>query len=203
MTHSITCFEGGKFHRDFKVGVAVPCFFGDVCYLGQCFESIHGLFPQPSFVAVDVNLNSSKTESRRKLFDFLFFEKGCDVVLVCDVDFYLLPKILWFVKKDRVVSFPALTLRRWDLPLVFIWLLFGGWGGCYSMPLKVWKVYGSRFEDLDSGIWHVLGKWNFDFHKGFCYYALRPYAKESVCKLLSQFPLWKRVLWSLTRLGLM
>lgn len=204
MTHSFHVLKGSKPQRGFKIGVAIPCFHGDIAFLTTCLSAIERLNPQPFVTVVDVNRNSNIDEARSKLFEYLFYAEGCDVVLQNSVDFYVFKNILKYVKRNRVVSFNLLCLRRYDLSFALYHLLFPsmGWTGCYSMPIEYWEKLKHAFDGFDSSVWLQLGRFNYDFHKRYSYYSLRPYRKESMEQFLKTKSLWKRVFWRWFRMGI-
>jgi len=110
---------------------------------------------------------------------------------------------LRYVKRDRVVSFAPLCLRRYDLTFALYHLLFPmmGWSGCYSLPVEYWERFRDKFDDYDSSIWRGIGRFNYDFCRHFSYYSMRPYRKSSVKELLSGKSLFGRLVWRMFRLG--
>lgn len=204
MPHFFRSYEGLKPQRGFKIGIAVPCFLDDDTFLDVCLEAIKNLNPQPYVTVVDRNFGSCLDDVRRGLFDYLFYGEGCDVVLQNSVDFYLFPKILRYVKRNRVVSFAPLSLRRYDVSFAFYHLLFPmmGWSACYSLPIEYWERFKDVFNGYDSSIWKAIGRFHYDFHSRFSYYSLRPYSKLSVEKLLANKSLFKRFVWRMFRLGI-
>jgi len=202
LPHEIGLRYGNTPQREFKIGVAVPCYKEDVNFLHTCRESIENLDPQPYVTAININWDSNLSEARKRLFEHLFYEEKCDVILQDSVDFYLFPHILRKVKRKRIISFAPLSLKYWELSLTFFRLVFPiGWSGCYNLPREYWEAYKDQFDGYDSSIWRQVGRFNYDFPRGYAYYSLRPYRKESVQELLSHMSLLKKLKWRFTRLG--
>jgi len=182
-----------------SVGIAVPCFQADLPNLYRCLESIRKLNPPPHRVLVHYNFGLDLKTIRTELFDSLF-RMGCDVVLNCDADFYLLPHILRYVRSDRVVSFNQLERRVADVPMTLAKMFWNrSWTGCYSIPRQIWFSRVREWWDgSDSSVKRLAGKYVFE--RRFCYYALRPWQTETTRKLLVKMSLPKRLLWSFMRL---
>ena len=167
-----------------KVGVAIPCLVKDLALLNYSLNSVNLLRPRPYHVAVDINDGGSLREIRGKLFDFLF-SKGCDVVLSCDVDFWLFPNILNYVKRDVVVSFAQLERNLADLPQAFVRLFWKRcWSGCYSIPKNVWLEIRGCWDGTDTNVKELVGCYRFE--RRFSYFALRPRNTFSLTKVLKK-----------------
>ena len=204
MPHQMHVFKGSTPQREFKIGIAIPCYKKDQGFLDTCLEAIENLNPQPYVTVVNLNWASSLKEARKQLFEYIFKNEKCDVILQNSVDFYLMADILKHVRRNRIVSFNPLCLRRYALSFSLYHLLFPkmGWSGCYSMPIEYWNCYKHRFDGYDSSILRQVGRFKYDFHIPFIYYNLRPYRKSSVQEFLKTKPLFKRVLWRMARMGI-
>ena len=204
MPHEFHIYKGRAPQRDFKIGVAVPCYIDDVKFLERCLEAIERLNPQPYLTIIDVNWGSDLCDVRTKLFNRVF-EEGCDVVFQNSADFYLMPDVLKYVSRDKIVSFNPICLRRYDLTFGLYHMLFFskmGWTGCYSMPKPYWLKYKDKFTGDDGSIWRQVGRFRYDFHLGYGYYNMRPYRKSSIEAYLATLTLPKRLLWRMVRMGI-
>ena len=167
-----------------KVGVALPCHIKDLALLKYSFNSVNHLRPRPYHVAVDINEGGSLREIRAKLFDFLF-SQGCDVVLSVDVDFWLFPKILSYVRRDVVVSFAQLERNFSDVPQALVRLFWRRcWSGCYSIPESVWLEIKGCWDGSDTNVKDLVGSYHFE--RRFSYFALRPRNTFSLVKVLKK-----------------
>jgi len=185
-----------------KIGIAIPCLEKDFPYLKGLKDSISRLDPPPFIHIVNFNNGSKSLEFyRSELFDSLFNIAQCDVVLSVDVDFYLFPHILRYIRSDKAVSFADLKLRFTDVPLNLIRLFWPkSWSGCYSLPKKVWENQIKPFWDGTDGSVKELLKGDYVFVRKFQYYDLRPFKSASVDFLLSRKSLARRLFWRFTRL---
>jgi len=144
-----------------KIGVAIPCHVDDLRYLPNCLSGVSQLNLKPYAFLVDVNNgDSSLREIRGRLFDALF-SAGCDVVLQCSVDFYLLPNMLNYVDANKVATFPFLARRLSDFTMLFFWLMGRGWSGCYSIPKSVWfNQVREKWSGFDNSVLKIVGRKN-------------------------------------------
>lgn len=130
-----------------KIGIGIPCHVRDVGIVRRTLASIDELDPGPYRVKVYVNDGSQGMGYvRRRLFDKLFRDEGCDVVLACSADFGLMRGILKHVDPHRVTSFGF--LRRHPADVIHVFKRFisrRAWSGCYSIPRWVWD----RFREVD------------------------------------------------------
>jgi len=204
LTHFFKTFKGSEPQRNFKIGIAIPCYEADGIFLETCLNAIRNLNPQPYITVVDVNWDELFNQARKDLSEYLFCEEKCDVVLHGLVDCYLLPKMLNHVKRNRIVSFASLSLKRYDLTFALYHLLFRnmGWEGIYSLPIETWEQFKDEFEDYDSGIWRTVGRFQYDFCRRYSYYSLRSYKKSSVQELLKTKSLFKKLVWRMMRMGI-
>lgn len=139
-------------------------------------------------------------EIKTDLFDYLFQEAHCDVVLNVDADFYLFPHILKYVRFDRAVSFADLKRRPTDLLMALIRLLYpGSWSGCYSLPYHIWQRVKPSFDGTDTSVKRAL-QGAYKFERRFCYYDLRPFQKKSVLDSKVRRGLLSRIFYKFSRL---
>lgn len=156
-----------------KIGVATPCHVDDTSLLCFCLQSVASLKPSAYLHLVDVNNGEHSLKTiRTNLFNALF-DKGCDVVLSCDSDFWLFPKILEHVSLEHVVSFASLTPKLSDITLMMIRLFYPkSWSGLYSLPKHEWEHLKERWDGTDTSVKQLCFKHR--FVKRPLYYALRP-----------------------------
>lgn len=155
-----------------KVGVAIPCHIDDKPLLQDCLESVANLNPQAFLHLVDLNDGKRSLKLlRTALFDSLF-DKGCDVVLNCDVDFWLFPQILQYVRHDCVVDFAQLERNFSDVPIMLLRLFYPqSWSGLYSLPKHEWERIKTSWDGTDTSVKQLCP--NYVFVKRPMYYALR------------------------------
>ena len=184
-------------HR--KIGIAIPCHVDDLSRLKTCQQSIARLQPKPYKVAVCVNNGEhSLWDFRVALFEQLFAE-GCDVVVSCDADFYLMPHVLRYVSVENAVSFQVLSKRFSDVVTALIGLLYPrSWTGLYSLPKDVWDGVKDRFDGTDGSVHKALNG-DYRFVKKPSYYSLRGYREENVNRLLRNMSLSSKIKWRLLR----
>jgi len=87
----------------------------DLPFLKFSLNSVRHLSPSPYKVALDINDGDKPLKIIRSCLFDLLFEKGCDVVLSCDSDFWLFPSILENVRDDIAMSFAELKHNISDL----------------------------------------------------------------------------------------
>lgn len=156
-----------------KIGIAIPCHVNDKRFLPFCLYSIANLNPPPYTYLVDINRGEGGLKSiRTRLFEQLF--ETCDIVLQCDVDFYLFPDILSYVDEKRVTSFCHLTRKFVDVIKIIARLISRNpWTGCYSIPKSIWhKIKTSpSWDGTDTSIQKIVGNYKFVYTPK--YYIMR------------------------------
>lgn len=184
--------------RTVKIGIAVPCHLNDKHFLETCLQAINDLDPPPYTYLVDLNKGEGGLKGiRTRLFDKLF--KSCDVVLQCDVEFYLFPDILSHVRERKVTSFCHLTRSVIDIIKVIArFLSHNPWTGCYSLPKDVWqKVKTSfRWDGTDTSIQKIANDYAFVYTPK--YYILRR-SPRRIQVALSQKSLLEKIRYLLLR----
>jgi hypothetical protein len=181
-----------------KIGIAIPCYIEDKPFLPVCLQAIANLDPQPHTYLVDLNRGEGGLKGiRTRLFDKLF--ETCDVVLQCDVEFYLFPDMLSHVREDRVTSFVCLLRKAVDIIKVTArFLTPHPWSGCYSIPKAIWqKVKASpEWDGTDTSIKKISGDYVFVYTPK--YYLLRR-SPRRIQVALSQKSLFRRIRYLLLR----
>lgn len=156
-----------------RIGIAIPCYFKDKHLLPLCLQAISRLDPPPHTYSVDVNRGEGGLKRiRTRLFDKLF--ETCDVVLQCDVDFYLFPDILYYVHPDKLISFNRLTRSISDVSrLMARFISRQPWTGCYSLPKNIWRKVkeSSDWDGTDGAVQKIVGRYTFVYTPK--YYLLR------------------------------
>lgn len=189
---------GEKGESAIKIGIAIPCYVEDEHFLPACLHAIANLDPQPHTYLVDLNCGEGGLKGiRTRLFDKLF--ETCDVVLQCDVEFYLFPDILSHVREDRVTSFVCLLRKAVDIIKVTArFLTPHPWSGCYSIPKAIWqKVKASpEWDGTDTSIKKISGDYVFVYTPK--YYLLRR-SPRRIQVALSQKSLFRRIRYLLLR----
>jgi len=159
--------------RVFKIGIAIPCHVNDKKLLPVCLQAVENLNPPPHTYLVDLNKGEGGLRGiRTRLFDKLF--ETCDVILQCDVDFYLFPDILSHVRKRKVTTFCHLTQSFGDIfKVIARFLSRNPWAGCYSLPKAVWqKIKVSyKWDGTDTSVQKIVGDYVFVYTPK--YYLLR------------------------------
>lgn len=162
-----------KDHRATRIGIAIPCHVKDEPYLETCLQAIANLSPPPCTYLVDLNRGEGGLKGiRTRLFDELF--KTCDVVLQCDVEFYLFPDILAHVRKRRPTSFSNLTRSFSDIIKVIArFLSRNPWTGCYSLTKIAWQriKISQAWDGTDTSIQKAIHDYAFVYTPK--YYILR------------------------------
>jgi hypothetical protein len=152
-----------KHERKIKIGIAIPCHINDKHFLPFCLQAIANLDPPPHTYLVDLNRGEGGLKGiRTRLFDKLF--ETCDVVLQCDVEFYLFPDILSYVHEKKLTSFCHLTRSFVDIIKVIArFLSRNPWTGCYSLPKHLWqKVKASpKWDGTDTSVKKIVGEYIF------------------------------------------
>jgi len=181
-----------------KIGIAIPCHIKDKCFLPLCLQGIRNLNPKPYTYLVDLNRGEGGLKRiRTRLFDKLF--EKCDVVLQCDVEFYLFPDILSHVRPDTVTSFCFLTRGFIDLVKVLSHFFTPRpWTGCYSLPKAIWlKVKNSsKWDGTDASVKNIVGSYHFVYTPK--YYILRR-SPQRIYIALSQKTLINKIRYLLLR----
>lgn len=188
--------------REFKLGIAIPCHTKDVHLLKYCLKSVGQLNPKPHIVILHLNEGIGLKEARAKLWNHLFYEKKCDVILTCDADFHLHRHILKHVERNRVCSFRGFGFFRHTIVLTILGVLMPftkKWNGCFSLPIELWTQIKDDFDGSDSSVRKTVK--SYKWINNFSYTFLTGYEKKHVESLLSKFPLWKRIWWKMTRLN--
>ncbi|MCK4669095.1 hypothetical protein KAT21_03125 [Candidatus Bathyarchaeota archaeon] len=184
--------------RTFKIGIAVPCHIKDKHFLPVCLRAIANLDPPPATYSVDLNQGEGGLKGiRTRLFDSLF--ETCDVVLQCDVEFYLFPDILSHVRESKVTSFVCLIRKPVDIIKVGArFLTPHPWTGCYSIPKTIWeKVKTSpEWDGTDTSIKRISREYVFVYTPK--YYLLRR-SPHRIQVALSQKSLFRRIRYLLLR----
>lgn len=187
-----------------KIGIAVACHERDRAFLQCLGESLtRALTRTPVTTRVLININKgekSLKDIKTDIFDYLFEQAGCDVVLNVDADFYLFPHILKHVSSKQACSFAELKRRPTDLLMTLIRLVYpGSWSGCYSLPYHIWQRVKPNFDGTDTSVKRALqGQWK--FIRRFCYYDLRPYRAGSVKVSIDRRGLLSRIFYRFSRL---
>ena len=191
---------------DFKTAIVVPIHIDDIAFYPYVVNNFKILSPKPAVSIIDINCNSSLKQAVTLLLETAFNQYDCEVALCSYADFWLFPNILKYVKKDKVVSFYPLRRKPYDLTLSFIRFLLCpngyGWSAIFSIPKKIWEKIKDQYDGTDTSIHKAVGRFNYDTPKRWLCYALRPYEKNHTSKLLRTFPLWKRIMWRMLRLGI-
>ena len=179
-----------------KIGVGVPCHVNDEDLLDRCMTGIRQLDPAPHAIYVHKNRGEGGLKGvRNAMFTELFHE--CDVVLNCDVDFYLFPDILKHVRGDFVTSFAFLTRSLSDVPQSVARLLGFGWTGCYSIPKPVFEAIRSTWDGTDTSVKNLALRYR--FVKTPKYYVVRAWRPETIRRLHREMPLARRLKWAFTK----
>ncbi len=195
-------FQTDAPHRRFKLGIAIPCHTKDVHLLKYCLKSVERLNPKPHVAVFHLNEGIGLKEARAKLWNHLFYEKHCDVILACDADFSLHRHILKHVERNRVCSFRGFGFFRNTIILTILSVLMPftkKWNGCFSLPVELWTKIKDDFDGSDSSVRKAVK--SYKWVNTFAYTFLTGYEKKHVKSLLSKFPLWKRLWWRMTRLN--
>lgn len=133
-----------------KIGIGIPCLDADRNYLPTCMKGVKELKKYGYEVINYIDINDG-TEGlkvvRKRIFNKLFDEGRCDVVLQCDVDFFLMDDILKYIEKDRMVTFTFMKRKvSTFIELIKFMISPNTWTGCYSIPRAIWK----EIEDKDA-----------------------------------------------------
>lgn len=201
-----------------KIGIGVAFSFSHYERFWKCFnESVSKLDPKPDCFLPYFNKRGLERlkEIRSRIYDKLFFDCDCDVVLSCDADFYLFPKILRYVDGKRIVSFCFFPFdRHYHLStLLFIMLKRSltrllwkpnAWAGCFSLPRRNWNFIRRHrlWDGTDSSI-HRIAKdfMGYSFVLLPKYYLLELSSRTSYSHLLDYKPITKRILGEKIRIG--
>lgn len=149
-----------------KIGIGIPCLSVDIPLLEKyCLPSIKKLDPQPdiTYILLNDGVKGGLKQLRRMIFEKLFRDYGCDLVLVVDSDFILFHDILKYVDRKRVTTF-AHCIRYPISGLIMI--LYGliitqGWTGCYCLSRDIWNnQIKDKWLGHDSDIPRLI---NFDY----------------------------------------
>ncbi len=181
--------------KDLKIGIAIPCHVDDNDWLATCLQSVQNLNPEPYTYMVNLNNGEGGLKTiRTNLFDNLF-EKGCDVVLSCDVDFFLFPDILKYIRSDKAVSFCWLQGRPIDaLQVILRRLTRKPWAGCYSLPKHIWETVkkSNTWDGSDGSVSRIVGDYDF-IHSPKLYLMRR--SDETISFGLSRKGIFQKVKW--------
>ena len=181
-----------------KIGIAIPCHASDKRFLPVCLHGIASLDPPPHTYLIDLNRGEGGLKKiRTRLFDKLF--ETCDVILQCDVEFYLFPDILSYVRDGKATSFCSLTRSLSDIIKVIArFLSRNPWTGCYSLPKAIWqKVKASHeWDGTDTSVQKIVK--NYAFVHTPKYYLLRR-SPRRIHVALSQKSLFRKIRYLLLR----
>ena len=163
-----------------RVGVAIPCRVSDVSLAEKYpLPTLQALDPVPHKVLVLVNDGTrGLKEYRTRLFDSLFLEHGCDVVLSACTDYRFIDKKL-MTKMDpvrvqnygRVFTTPVMSVLFFVLRI----LARNPWSSMYSLPKRVWfeQIRDSPiFDGTDGSIPRAVGM-DYESHMGVSYMLMR------------------------------
>ncbi len=127
-----------------RVGVAIPCHVRDS---EMCFRvvvpTLSRMKPAPYMTLIELNTGeyTDLKDLRTRLFDSLFYDHNCDVVLSVCTDYLIINRnLLNEVSLERVVNFG----RFFTTPIIgfFFYLLRrctnSPWSAMYSIPRDVW-----------------------------------------------------------------
>lgn len=126
-----------------RIGVAIPCLNTDVPLLEKyTLPSLSVLDPPPNKILVLVNDGTGGLkEYRTKLFDKLFLEHKCDIVLSACADYrFTNKKLVTQMNPNKVQNYG----RVYNTPLMSILFYVlrrmtrKPWSGMYSIPKKIW-----------------------------------------------------------------
>lgn len=184
-----------------KIGIATPIHENDVKYIMYNRISIYSLRPKAYLHLTYFNDGSKGLKHYRTfLFDQLF-NNGCDIVLQCSVDHYLLKDILKYVDENKVTTF---AYRKYKLSYIIDWLRFkvspSMWTGCYSITKKYWEYFKESmyYKYWDGGDYSIMC---FAEEIGYpikrvrrpSYILLNP-SKSEPFKNIENYPLWKKII---------
>ena len=163
-----------------RIGVAIPCHVNDIPLLEKYpLPSLSILDPPPDKILILVNDGTKGLkEYRTRLFDKLFLEHNCDVVLsACSDYLFTNKKLMVQINPDKVQDYG----RFFSTPLMS--LVFTvlrrmarkPWSSMYSIPRKIWfeQVRDSPvFDGTDGSIPRIV-KMDYDSHMGINYILMR------------------------------
>jgi hypothetical protein len=185
-----------------KVGIAIPCSTKDIeiCFK-YAINSIGLLNPLPHQIVVDINDKGYRglKEIRTKLFDELFLEHDCDVVLSMCADYRLTnKKLLTKVSSTRVVSYG----RFFNTPIIGIFfyvlrlLTRKPWSAMYSIPREIWfsKVRDNPLWNGYDGSIPKCVDMDFISNKGINYMLMRRDTKRIIKASLKELTLFRKML---------
>jgi len=129
------------------IGIGTPCLFEDVIILDNLHRSIANILvrrEEGRTVIHKVYMNDGSEglkKVREDMFNDLFYNLNCDVVLQASADFYLFPDILEHIDPLNVTAFTFMTRR---ITTIIEFMKFrvapNAWSGCYSISRNVWQA---------------------------------------------------------------
>ena len=147
-----------NFGKKLKIGIGIPCLESDRDYLPTCMKGVNELKNYGHDVINYIDINDGKEGLkvvRKRIFNKLFDERSCDVVLQCDVDFFLMDEILRYIEKDRLVTFTFMKRKvSTFIELIKFLISPNTWTGCYSIPRDIWKDIENKdaFDGNDTSV---------------------------------------------------
>ncbi len=163
-----------------RVGVAIPCHFSDITLLEKYpLPTIQALNPPPHKTLVLVNDGSNGLkEYRTRLFDKLFLDYNCNIVISACADYrFTNKKLITQMNPDKVQNYG----RVFTTPIMSILFYLlrritkTPWSAMYSIPKKVWfeRIRDNPiFDGTDGSIPRAV---NMDYksHLGISYMLMR------------------------------
>jgi len=184
-----------------KIGIATPIHENDIEYVSYNKRAVKELEPKAYLHTSYVNKGIKGLEFYRTFLIDHLFSSGCDIVLQCSVDHYLLKDILSFVDENKITKFAYLKYR---LSYIVDFLRFklspDMWTGCYSINKEFWDYFKSsmHFKYWDGGDFSIV---SFAEEIGYpikrvrkpLYILMNP-SKSDPFKNIEHYPLWKKII---------
>lgn len=129
-----------------KIGLGIPCHVNDIPLLRKyCLPKVLKLDPQPAIIIVSINDGKDGMKNiRTELYDYLFKECNCDIVLNLGADMMPSKNILKYVRRNIIVSYgqyyrrPIATIINIITRLLYTAFRRRPWRGTYSLPREIW-----------------------------------------------------------------
>ena len=173
---------------ELKIGVGIPCHKRDIPLLERyTLPSLLNLNPSPYKILILINEGTytDLKEIKTEIYDSLFKDYDCDIVLTACADYLFVNKTLMLeVHPDKVMNYG----RMLNTPIIgLMWviarrLVKKPWSACHSMPKKIWfeTIRDSSLYDGTDGSIPIIMNMCFESHRGINYILMRRNTKRIV-----------------------
>lgn len=188
-----------------NIGIATPLHWKDIMYVAYNKRAVFNLEPESHVQMYYLNNGEKGLKYyRTSLFNSLF-HIGCDIVLQCSIDFYLLKDILSYVNEKRITTFAYLKYKpSYVIDFIRFKVSPSMWTGCYTITRDFWELLkkDGSFDGNDYSVMKFAKKINYPIKRVRTpsYILLNP-SKADPFKDIEDYPLWKKIIRKISWAG--